>query len=368
MNDDKQAVHNLRRPLKKAAAVLAAAVLLLSSGCNKAQPETELFSLLLEKQEQEQRQEQEERQGENVILLTHSATAFSTTQKIAGRFKMALEEKSGGRFRVEIFPDDTLGHVNDSDRPLLNQTVEMRIGPAATDTMGAMLWASTLSDASLEEIDKLLKDGEARRMLEEECEAKGIKLLAVFPAHYCVLTGNERIDEAEDFSKLEMRIFTSNTTEGAYWQSLGAQTRVYDIHQVFSALQQGLVNSQENTLPLIVSNSIHRLQKYLILTNHKIYFECMLVGMDFYDSLSEEEQKLLTETAQEMVDYAREMDERELEACTEVLSESGVETVELPDEVLRRMRETGGPVVEAALRAEAGDEKIDRLLTALRGE
>ena len=56
MNDDKQAVHNLRRPLKKAAAVLAAAVLLLSSGCNKAQPETELFSLLLEKQEQEQRQ------------------------------------------------------------------------------------------------------------------------------------------------------------------------------------------------------------------------------------------------------------------------------------------------------------------------
>ena len=231
-----------------------------------------------------------------------------------------------------------------------------------------MLWASTLSDASLEEIDKLLKDGEARRMLEEECEAKGIKLLAVFPAHYRVLTGNERIDEAEDFSKLEMRIFTSNTTEGAYWQSLGAQTRVYDIHQVFSALQQGLVNSQENTLPLIVSNSIHRLQKYLILTNHKIYFECMLVGMDFYDSLSEEEQKLLTETAQEMVDYAREMDERELEACTEVLSESGVETVELPDEVLRRMRETGGPVVEAALRAEAGDEKIDRLLTALRGE
>ena len=256
--------------------------------------------------------------------------------------------------------------LNDSDRPLLNQTVEMRIGPAATDTMGAMLWASTLSDASLEEIDKLLKDGEARRMLEEECEAKGIKLLAVFPAHYRVLTGNERIDEAEDFSKLEMRIFSSNTTEGAYWQSLGAQTRVYDIHQVFSALQQGLVNSQENTLPLIVSNSIHRLQKYLILTNHKIYFECMLVGMDFYDSLSGEEQKLLTETAQEMVDYAREMDERELEACTEILSESGVETVELPDGVLRRMRETGGPVVEAALRAEAGDEKIDRLLRALR--
>ena len=192
---------------------MAAVVLLLSSGCNKAQPETELFSLLLEKQEQEQRQEQEERQGENVILLTHSATAFSTTQKIAGRFKMALEEKSGGRFRWRYFRMIHWG-TSTTVTGLFNQTVEMRIGPAATDTMGAMLWASTLSDASLEEIDKLLKDGEARRMLEEECEAKGIKLLAVFPAHYRVLTGNERIDEAEDFSKLEMRIFTSNTTEG----------------------------------------------------------------------------------------------------------------------------------------------------------
>ena len=46
-------------------------------------------------------------------------------------------------------------------------------------------------------------------------------------------------------------------------------------------------------------------KKYLILTNHKIYFECMLVGMDSMILLSEEEQKLLTETAQEMVDYAR---------------------------------------------------------------
>ena len=66
----------------------------------------------------------------------------------------------------------------------------------------------------------------------------------------------------------------------------------------------------------------------------------MLVGMDSYDSLSEEEQKLLTETAQEMVDYAREMDEGSLKHVPKS-SESGVETVELPDEVLRRMRETG---------------------------
>ena len=350
--------------IKKVTAALAAAFFLLSSGCAAAQPQTELFSLLLK--EQEQAQAAEKGQEERVILLTHSATAFSTTQKIAGRFKMRLEERSGGRFRVELFPDDTLGHVTDNDKPLLNGTVEMRIGPAGTETMETMLWASTLSDASLDEIDGLLQDGEARRMLEEECEARGTKLLAVFPSHYRVLTSNERVDRMEDFSKLEVRI--SIATDSEYWQSLGAQTGMYDIHQAFSALQQGLVNSQENTLPLIVSNSIHRLQKYLIHTNHKIYFECMMVGADFYDSLSVEEQSLLSETAEEMVNYARETDERELEACAQVLSESGIEIIELPEELLCRMRETGGPAVEAALRARAGDEKLDRLLEALRGE
>lgn len=350
--------------IKGVLAVFWAAVFLLLSGCGAAQPETELFSLLLKEREPDTKAGQEAK----VILLTHSATAYSTTQKIAGRFKMRLEESSDGGFLVETFPDDTLGHVNDSDKPLLNGTVEMRIGPAATETMEAMLWATTLSDASLEEIDGLLREGEVRRMLEEECEERGTKLLAVFPAHYRVLTSNEKIKDVTDFSKLQIRIYSSNAMEGAYWQSLGAETKLYDIHQVYSALQQGLVNSQENTLPLIVSNSIERLQKYLIRTNHKIYFDCMLVGGEFYDSLSGEEQQILQETAEEMVDYARETDERELYSCTEILSESGIETVELSDELLHRMRETGGPVVEAALRARAGDEKIDRLLKALRGE
>lgn len=356
-----------------AAALLTAALLtavslvaasLAASGCGYAKPETELFSLLLDGGEENA----EYGRDTKVILLTHSATAYSTTQKIAGRFKMRLEERSGGGFTVETFPDDTLGHVNDSDKPLLNGTVEMRIGPAATETMEVMLWASTLSDASLEEIDGLLREGEVRRMLEEECEARGIKLLAVFPAHYRVLTSNEMIETGADFSKLQIRIYSANTTEGAYWQSLGAQTRVFDIHQVYSALQQGIVNSQENTLPLIVSNSIQRLQNYLIGTNHKVYFDCMLVSREFYDSLSREEKQILAETAQEMVAYARETDERELKACAEVLSESGIGTVQLSDELLAQMRETGGPVVEAALRERAGDEKIDRILRELRGE
>lgn len=350
--------------IKGVLAVLWTAALLLFAGCSAAQPETELFGILLKEQERDTAAGHDAK----VILLTHSATAYSTTQKIAGRFKMRLEERSEGGFLVETFPDDTLGHVNDSDKPLLNGTVEMRIGPAATETMEAMLWATTLSDASLKEIDGLLREGKVRRMLEEECEERGTKLLAVFPAHYRVLTSNDKIEDGADFSKLQVRIYSSNATEGAYWQSLGAQTKVYDIHQVYSALQQGLVNSQENTLPLIVTNSIERLQKYLIRTNHKIYFDCILVGKEFYDSLSGEEQQILKETSEEMVDYARETDERELYACTEVLAESGIETVELSDELLRQMRETGGPVVEEALRARAGDEKIDLLLKALRGE
>lgn len=362
-------------------AVLLALALSLFTGCGSVQQEHELFDLLLkgnlseqnpqvenlqEKNLQVQNSQRQNSQDRNVILLTHSATGLSTTQKIAGQFKMLLEERSAGAFQVELFPDDTLGHVDDSDKPLVNGTVEMRIGAAVSETTSVVLWAPTLTGISLDRMDALLQGGEIRRMIEEECEARGTKLLAVFPAHYRVLTSNESIESAVDFSKLRIRIFSSNSTEGPYWQSLGAETRQYDIHQVYSALQQGLVNSQENTLPLIVSNSIHKQQKYLIHTNHKLYYDCMLVGKEFYDSLSEEEQELLRETAEAMVDYAREADERELKLSAQALKESGVETVELPDDLLWQMRERGGPVVEAALRETLGDEKMDRLLEILR--
>lgn len=347
-------------------AVLLALALSLFTGCGSVQQEHELFDLLLKENLSEQNPQVENSQDRNVILLTHSATGLSTTQKIAGQFKMLLEERSAGAFQVELFPDDTLGHVDDSDKPLVNGTVEMRIGAAVSETTSVVLWAPTLTGISLDRMDALLQGGEIRRMIEEECEARGTKLLAVFPAHYRVLTSNESIESAVDFSKLRIRIFSSNSTEGPYWQSLGAETRQYDIHQVYSALQQGLVNSQENTLPLIVSNSIHKQQKYLIHTNHKLYYDCMLVGKEFYDSLSEEEQELLRETAEAMVDYAREADERELKLSAQALEESGVETVELPDDLLWQMRERGGPVVEAALRETLGDEKMDRLLEILR--
>lgn len=349
---------------RRVIAIFIAAALILSAGCGSVQQEHELFDLLLEEDAQEQVAQAE--RDATVILLTHSATGRSTTQKIAGQFKMLLEERSAGAFQVELFPDDTLGHVDDNDKPLVNGTVEMRIGTAATETTSVVLWAPTLTGISLERMDELLQEGEIRRMIEEECEAKGTKLLAVFPSHYRVLTSNELVGSVEDFSKLQIRIFSSNSTEGPYWQSLGAETRQYDIHQVYSALQQGLVNSQENTLPLIVSNSIHKQQRYLIHTNHKLYYDCMLVGKEFYDGLSGEEQALLCGTAEAMVDYAREADERELKLSAEALEEEGVESVELPDALLRQMRERGAPVVEAALRETLGDEKLDRLLDLLR--
>ncbi|MCJ7834751.1 TRAP transporter substrate-binding protein [Cuneatibacter sp. NSJ-177] len=346
---------------KKMVGAAFLAAVLLGTGCAGASGETYLFDAI--QKQTETRAELPD--GGRVILLTHSMPESSAAHRVAEKFKTLLEERSGGHFRVDIFPDDTLGYVTDNDAALINGSIEMRIGAGGTLSVMTMLWAPTLSRLSLPEIADLLQEGEIRRIMERECEEKGTKLLAAFPPQYRVATSNVKVQSFEDFSRLTMRIFSSNATEGPYWQSLGAKTAVYDIHQVFAALQQGLVNSQENTLPIIVSSGIHRQQRYLLKTNHKIYFDCMLMGKEFYDLLDADEQALLNEVAAETADYAAEMDEAEQKRCERTLEAAGVESLELSEELREQMREAAGPVVEAALRSQYGDDKMDRILSVL---
>ena len=77
------------------------------------------------------------------------------------------------------------------------------------------------------------------------------------------------------------------------------------------------------------------------------------------------EQALLNEVAAETADYAAEMDEAEQKRCERTLEAAGVESLELSEELREQMREAAGPVVEAALRSQYGDDKMDRILSVL---
>lgn len=355
----KHMILNLRSVLMAA----GIAALFCLSGCGRLYAKTPLIQALTASGEA--KEESQPKEDKTVLLLTHSATSFSATQKIAGEFKSSAERLSGGQLEVEIFPNDTLGYVGDYNKPLQNGSVEMRIGPAVGNTAMAALWSPSFTGASLEQLNEILSKGPVREQIEAEALMDGVRILSVLPAQFRVLTSNEKIETIQDFSRLHIRVFSDSRAETAYWQSLGAETHVFDIHQVYSALQQGIVNSQENTLPIIIANSLQRQQKYMIRTDHKIYFDCVMVGSAFFDSLSADQQNILTEAAAGLAEYAKKIDSQELARYGEAIGQAGGETVLLSEELLSLMRATAGAKEEAVLRESIGDEAVDLVLDAI---
>ena len=243
--------------------------------------------------------------------------------------------------------------------------MDIRVGVPNTKVGGAVLWAPSLTDVSLERLNELLQGGELRTLLEEGCQDNGSILLSVFPAHYRVMTSKEKVQEPADFSRVIMRTISGTGAEAAYWQSLGVYIHSMDLRQVNNALQMGIVNSQENPLSITVSYGIEKNQNYVIDARHKIYFDSLQVSETFWDSLKEEDQKRFIEIAQKTEEYAERVENEEESLDRDILTQQGLEWVELPDETRRWMRETGGAAAEQSLRASNGDEWMDNLLAIL---
>ncbi|MEI3239241.1 MAG: TRAP transporter substrate-binding protein [Lachnospiraceae bacterium] len=299
------------------------------------------------------------------LILTTSALEGSTAHRTAVKFKSYVEEEFGDRFEVAIYPNDTLGKLDNAIPSLQSGAVDIRVGVPNTKVGGAILWAPSLTDVSLERLNELLQGGELRTLLEEGCQDNGSILLSVFPAHYRVVTSKEKVQEPADFSRVIMRTISGTGAEAAYWQSLGVYIHSMDLRQVNNALQMGIVNSQENPLSITVSYGIEKNQNYVIDVRHKIYFDSLQVSETFWDSLKEEDQKRFIEIAQKTEEYAERVENEEESLDRDILIQQGLEWVELPDETRRWMRETGGTAAEQSLRASNGDEWMDNLLAIL---
>ena len=281
------------------------------------------------------------------------------------KFKSYVEEEFGDRFEVAIYPNDTLGKLDNAVSSLQSGAVDIRVGVPNTKVGGAVLWAPSLTDVSLERLNELLQGGELRTLLEEGCQDNGSILLSVFPAHYRVMTSKEKVQEPADFSRVIMRTISGTGAEAAYWQSLGVYIHSMDLRQVNNALQMGIVNSQENPLSITVSYGIEKNQNYVIDARHKIYFDSLQVSETFWDSLKEEAGSVLSRSRRKTEECAERVENEEESLDRDILTQQGLEWVELPDETRRWMRETGGAAAEQSLRASNGDEWMDNLLAIL---
>ncbi|WP_228386813.1 TRAP transporter substrate-binding protein [Ornithinicoccus halotolerans] len=275
-------------------------------------------------------------------------------------FADILDERSDGRITVSLFPNSQVGDDLQMMNNLQSGTLEMTMpstSPATSIVPELQLFDLPFLFPTPEEADAVL-DGEIGQSMLDSFEGSGIKGLAFAENGYRQLTNSQHaVSSPEDVQGLDIRVM-ENPIQVSIWETLGANPTSMAFGEVFSALEQGVVDGQENPWSTILTSRFNEVQDYASETRHVYSPFIIMIGEEFYNGLSEEDQQLIQEAAEQSRDYQRQIS-REMDTYSkEQLASQGMEVTELSEEELAAFQEATQPVYEQ-WRDEIGGDLID---------
>jgi tripartite ATP-independent transporter DctP family solute receptor len=215
-------------------------------------------------------------------------------------FKQELEKRLGDKVQVRIFYGGQLGKsANDVIGGLQHGSFEMATW--ALGNFGEYSKAFDIMDVPYlflnEDIVYKFVDGPIGEAMKQQLlKDTNIKLLAYTPLGFRhFTTGKKPITSVEDLSGLKIRTMTSKLQMAGVKQ-LGAAPTPIPYSEVFTSLQQGVIDGQENPIMNIYDSKFYEVQKYMTLTNHNFTFTSLLMDNKFFEKLSPDIQKAILES------------------------------------------------------------------------
>jgi tripartite ATP-independent transporter DctP family solute receptor len=264
----------------------------------------------------------------------------------AAEFKKQVEEKTNGKVKFEIYPSGVLGNDRDLIEGLSIGTVDMAIvGFVNTNSFipETQVFGLPFIFRDRAHIAKVL-NGPVGDKVAALFEPKGIKFMAYWENGFRHLTNAKRpVKSVSDLKGLKIRVVPSPLYI-SLWKALGSDPTPITWSEVFTALQQGTVDGQENPAILIRDAKLYEVQKYMTLTGH-VYDPCaVMFSMKSLQKVSPDLQKIIIDTAKEVSQYQiKYSEENESKALTE-LEQKGLVIEKQPD--IESFKNAAKPVID----------------------
>ena len=300
------------------------------------------------------------------IIWSHNSPEASAGHKVALKFKEEIESRSNGLITVQIFANGELGSVPENDQALREGTVQLNAGTSGglVDKRLSYFDAPNLVSSNEQALKMIARDGELFQFTQSLYESMGLKVLSLVPGGFRETSSNKEIRSFEDLAGLKIRTL-ENPTAIAYWQSWGCNPTPVPFSDLYLALQQGLVEAQENAYNTITSAKLYEQQKYIVNTHHVIMWSGIYMNKAFYDNLPEDYRALIDWVCVNVMDdYAYEINESENAAALQQMKDAGLEVIDLSEEDYTKMREAAAPAYEL-IRNDVGDEAMSILEAAI---
>lgn len=275
------------------------------------------------------------------FTFAHALQMDKPEHKGALKFKELVEEKSNGKLVVNISPASQLGDEREMAQSVQTNSIEGAIistGPLSTISPSMDLPLLPFLVSERETMYKLL-DGEVGKEILASLENSGIKGTAFWESGFKQITSNKEIRTPQDLGGLPFRTVESQLVMDIY-KALGANPVAVPFPEVYTSLQQGVVEGQENAIGSIASMKFYEVQDYVTLLDIGYNPYAAIFSKKWFDSLSEEHQNIIVTASQEAAEY-----ERQLIADTEAdylkeIEESGTTIIELSSEEKEVFRES----------------------------
>jgi tripartite ATP-independent transporter DctP family solute receptor len=266
----------------------------------------------------------------------------------AKKFAELVEQKSGGKIKVRVYPGGTLGGEQQVASAMQGGTVEVSM-MAPAQLVGNykefLVLDFPFAFANEQEADRVL-DGQVGKKLLELMPSKGLVGLAYMEQGYRSISNSKRpITKLEDIQGLKIRTI-QNPLYIDVLNTLGANAVPMAFPELYTALETKTVDGQENPYSTVEASKFYEVQKYFSNTKHIYNPQMLLAGKKFWDTLSPEEKKIFEDAANEMRDYQRKVARDMSEKSREFLIKSGMQINDIPPEEIARMREKVKPVVD----------------------
>ena len=273
-----------------------------------------------------------EGQKVTVLKLAHGLDVTHPVHKAMVYMAELVQKKSGGRLRIDVYPNEQLG----SERECIEQ---LQFGSLAMTKTSSSPLESFIPEMAVYGLPYVFRDAEhawkvwngpiGKRLLAAG-EKVGLKGLCYYDAGArSFYTRNKPIYTPDDLKGLKIRVQKSNMALKMI-EAFGASATPIDWGELYTSLQQGVVDGAENNPPSFYTSRHYEICKYYTLDEHTRVPDVLLISTAVWKKLSPEFQRIIQEAADESVPYQRQLWDEMVKKSLEEVKKAGVKII-IPD-------------------------------------
>ena len=283
-------------------------------------------------------------------------------------FKNVLENRSGGKFNVEIFPSGTLGKEVDVMEALRNNAIQVSLASAGGfqrifPPVGILFTPYIFRNADI--AMEVVNGPFGQKLLKEFTNKTGIQAVMVMGGYtYMAISNNKRpIKTPADIKGLKFRVM--DPMGGEMFKAFGAGAVPISWSELYTSLQTGVVDGQTNPPFMVAWAKFYEVQKYMTLANSQWGYQLLLCNKQWYDGLSQKEKNMVASAAQAGMYAGNGLSVLLDDKAVTGLKAAGMEVTALSDDEIKAFQDIAKPACLDWVRKQIGDAWVDELNAAI---